>query len=317
MNKILLFIFVSLSISLTAQIKSAHSFRVVPLGVKGGIDESNLSAYMVAPAGTTDYICLDAGTIHAGIEKAILNKAFTVSPDDVLKKYIKGYFISHAHLDHVSGMIITSPDDSSKTVYALPACMKMLEDYYFNGEAWANFGDEGKGFLIKKYHFKTLTAGQETHIDNTPMEVTAYPLSHVNPYESTAFLVNNHGAYILYLGDTGADSTEKSDKLHRLWQEVAPLIKARQLKGILIEVSFPNDQPDGKLFGHLTPKWLMQEMEALGELTGKGTLKGLNVIVTHVKPPTARIKQLTKELKAANKLGLNLLFPQQGQAFGL
>ena len=66
-------------------------------------------------------------------------------------------------------------------------CMKMLEDYYFNGEAWANFGDEGKGFLIKKYHFKTLMAGEETKVDNTAMKVKAFVLSHINPYESTAF----------------------------------------------------------------------------------------------------------------------------------
>src|ERR1700753_4013312 len=55
---------------------SAQSFKIVPLGVKGGIDESNLSAYMVAPSGTNNYICLDAGTLHFGIEKAVSNKVF-------------------------------------------------------------------------------------------------------------------------------------------------------------------------------------------------------------------------------------------------
>lgn len=318
MKKSILFLFLTLSIGLFAQKKAQPvSFRVVPLGVKGGIDESNLSAYMVAPAGTKDYICLDAGTVHTGIEKAIANKAFTAGTDEVLKNYIKGYFISHGHLDHVSGLIITSPDDSSKTVYALPNTMRMLEDYYFNGEAWANFGDEGKGFLIKKYHFKSLIAGEETNIDNTFMQVKAFPLSHVNPYESTAFLIKNNDSYILYLGDTGSDSTEKSNKLQLLWQNVAPLIKAKQLKAIFIEVSFPNDQPDTKLFGHLTPKWLMKEMEVLNELVGGNGVKDLNVVVTHVKPPTARIRQLTKELKDGNKLGLHLIFPQQGKAFGL
>lgn len=297
--------------------KSVPSFRVVPLGVKGGIDESNLSAYLVAPRGTNEYVCLDGGTITAGIAKAVANKAFTVSTDDVLKKYIRGYFISHAHLDHVAGMIITSPDDSSKTVCALPSCMKMMEDYYFNGEAWANFGDEGKGFLIKKYHFNTLKAGEATLVQNTRLQVTAYPLSHVNPFESTAFLLRNKDTYVLYLGDTGADSTEHSNKLHQLWETIAPLIQAKQLKGIFIEVSFPNDQPDSKLFGHLTPKWLMQEMDALSQLTGKAALKNFNIVVTHVKPPLKRIQQLTKELMAGNKLGLNLIFPVQGKAFEL
>lgn len=317
MKKSIVFFFLLFSIVLLAQKKQPAAFKVVPLGVKGGIDESNLSAYMVAPAGTNDYICLDAGTVRAGIEKAIASKAFSQNAEQVQKKYIKGYFVSHAHLDHVSGLIITSPDDSSKTVYALPSVMKMLEDYYFNGEAWANFGDEGKSFLIKKYHFKSLAAGEETNIDQTSMQVKAFPLSHVNPYESTAFLVKNNDSYVLYLGDTGADSIEKSNKLQLLWEAVAPLIKARQLKGIFIEVSYPNDQPTTKLFGHLTPKLLMQEMQVLSGLAGSDAVKGLNIVVTHVKPPTSRIQLLTKELKAANKLALNLIFPQQGKAFEL
>ena len=293
------------------------SFKVVPLGVKGGIDESNLSAYMVAPKGTTDYICFDAGTIHAGIEKAIANKTFKANPSTVLKQYIKGFFISHAHLDHAAGLIINSPDDSVKTIYALPACMQMLENYYFNGEAWANFGDEGGGFQLKKYHFETLQAGIEDSIHHTSMLVKAFPLSHGNPFESTAFLVNNGDAYVLYLGDTGADEIEKSDKLQLLWQEIAPLVSAKKLKGIFIEVSYPNEQPNNRLFGHLTPVLLYNEMDKLAALTGAKSIKGLNIVITHNKPPTANILKIKHQLSVQNKLGLRLIFPVQGKAFGL
>ena len=318
MKKIfLLLLILSTTNFLKAQKIKPAAFRVVPLGVKGGIDESNLSAYMVAPAGTSDYICLDAGTVFTGIEKAVAARVFIVPSGEVLKTYIKGFFISHAHLDHVAGLIISSPDDSAKTIYALPTCLKMLEDYYFNGYAWANFGDEGKGLLLKKYHFETLNAGEETRVTNTPMYVKAFALSHGNPYESTAFLIRNQQEYFLYLGDTGADSTEKSNKLQLLWQAITPIIKAGEMKGIFIEVSFPDDQPDNKLFGHLTPKLLMNEMGLLSELTGKGALKNLNIIVTHVKPPASRIKQIIVQLKQSNKLGLHLIFPQQAKPFNL
>ncbi len=301
---------------LLAQNGNRPSFQVVPLGVKGGIDESNLSAYLVAPAGSKDYICLDAGTIYAGIEKAIANKTFQGTVSSIQKNYIKGYFISHAHLDHVSGLI-TSPDDSSKTVYALPACMKMLQDYYFNGEAWANFGDEGKSFLLKKYHFQTLTAGQEININNTSMHVTPFSLSHVNPYESTAFLVRHNNAYLLYLGDTGPDEIEKSTQLKKLWEAMAPLIITGKLKGIFIEVSFPNSQPDIKLFGHLTPKWLLHEMTVLSKLTGTDALTKCPIVITHVKPPAEKITRLKKELLQQNTLKLKFLFPAQAKAFKL
>src|SRR4051812_41470513 len=261
-----------------SQKEKSSSFQVVPLGVKGGIDEKNLSAYLLAPIQTNDFICLDAGTINAGIEKAIENKTFKVSTSEVLRKYIKGYFISHTHLDHVSGLIINSPADSSKTVYATNKCMEMMENHYFNDQTWANFGDKGPRKPLNKYHFQTLNIGEETPVTNTTMTVKAFPLSHVNPFESTAFLIKNGEDYALYLGDTGPDAVEKSNDLRDLWTTIVPLVKSKQLKGIFIEVSFPNEQPDKFLFGHLTPNYLMQEMHVLEELAGKDTLKGFKII---------------------------------------
>ena len=292
-------------------------FDVVPLGVKGGVDETNLSAYLVAPKNTNAFICLDAGTINAGIEKAIENNAFTVSSDEVLRKYIKGYLISHAHLDHVSGLIINSPADSSKTVYATKKCMEMMENHYFNGETWANFGDEGPGFQIKKYHFQTLPLGEENKLSNTAMTVKAFPLSHVNPFESAAFLIKNEENYVLYLGDTGPDEIEKSNDLRILWQAVAPLIKEKQLKGIFIEVSFPNEQPDNALYGHLTPNHLMKELRKLEEFSGKGSLQDFKIIITHRKPPTKNIQKIKEQLKKENSLGVDFIFPEQGKKFEL
>jgi len=310
-NFILLFL---ISSSLFAQKKA---FDVVPLGVKGGIDETNLSAYLVAPKNTNEFICLDAGTINAGIEKAIENNAFIVSADEVLRKYIKGYLISHAHLDHVSGLIINSPADSSKTVYATKKCMEMMEEHYFNGETWANFGDAGVGFQIKKYHFQTLPLGEEIQLTNTKMTVKAFQLSHVNPFESTAFLIKNEENAVLYLGDTGPDEIEKSNDLRILWQAVAPLIKEKKLRGIFIEVSFPNEQPDTALFGHLTPNHLMKELGKLEEFAGKGSLQDLKIIVTHRKPPTKNIQKIKEQLKKENPFGVDFIFPEQGRKFEL
>jgi 3',5'-cyclic-nucleotide phosphodiesterase len=300
-----------------SQKEQKSSFQVVPLGIKGGIDEKNLSAYLLAPANTKDFICLDAGTVNSGIEKAIENKVFKVSTSEVLRKYIKGYLISHAHLDHVSGLIINSPADSSKTVYATQKCMEMMENHYFNDQTWANFGDKGVGFPLKKYHFQTLNTGEEVPISNTKMTVKAFPLSHVNPFESTAFLIKSEESYALYLGDTGPDSVEKSDKLKALWTAVAPLVQKNQLKGIFIEVSFPNEQPDQFLFGHLTPNYLMKELHVLEDLVGKNSLKNFKIIITHLKPPAKNIIKIKEQLKKQNDLGLKIIYPEQGKRFEL
>lgn len=313
---ILLFTIV-ISISTYAQKERKSDFQVVPLGVMGGIDEKNLSSYLVAPLKTNDFICLDAGTINAGIQKAIDHKVFKVSTNEVLRKYIKGYFISHAHLDHVSGLIINSPADSSKTVYATNKCMEMMKNHYFNDQTWANFGDQGLGFPLKKYHFQTLNYGEEIAITNTTMRATTFPLSHVNPYESSAFLIRNDNAYVLYLGDTGADAVEKSDRLALLWKAIAPLVASKQLKGIFIEVSFSNEQPDQFLFGHLTPNYLFKELHILEDLAGKETLKGFKIVITHLKPPVKNIKRIKEQLKIGNDLGVKFIYPEQGKRFEL
>ncbi|MDR7369611.1 3',5'-cyclic-nucleotide phosphodiesterase [Flavobacterium aquidurense] len=309
--------FVLISFNAFSQKEQKSAFQVVPLGVKGGIDEKNLSAYLIAPTNTKDYICLDAGTLNSGIEKAIENKVFKVSTSEVLRKYIKGYLISHAHLDHVSGLIINSPADSSKTVYATNKCIEMMENHYFNDQTWVNFGDQGVGFPLKKYHFQTLNIAEETPLTNTTMTVKAFSLSHVNPFESTAFLVKNENDYALYLGDTGSDEVEKSNDLQTLWTAIAPLVKNKQLKGIFIEVSYPNEQPDKFLFGHLTPNYLMKELHVLETLAGKDSLKGFKIIITHLKPPAKNIAKIKEQLKNQNDLGLKIIFPEQGKSFEL
>lgn len=307
-QKTLILLLLLITITATAQ----NSFKIVPLGVLGGIDESNLSAYMVAPAGSNSYICMDAGTLHAGIQKAVDNKTFSMPADQVLKKYIKGYFISHSHLDHIAGLIINSPDDTAKNIYALADCIETIKTHYFTWTSWANFANEGEAPQLKKYTYKVLTPGAETEVENTTMKVKAFPLSHSN-LTSTAFLVQSKDSYLLYLGDTGADEIEKSHNLQNLWEAIAPLVKSKKLKAIMIEVSFPDEQPDKTLFGHLTPRLLMAEMNALSKPTGTDALKNLNVVVTHLKPPYSSIQKIKKELVTENKLGLHLVYPQQGK----
>jgi 3',5'-cyclic-nucleotide phosphodiesterase len=291
---------------------SPPSFVIVPLGVRGGLDESNLSAYMVAPAGSNEYICLDAGTLYAGIRKAVDSGVFAATVSQVLRSYIKCYFISHPHLDHVAGLIINSPEDSAKTIYGLPFCLDVLKDKYFTWESWANFGDEGEKPVLKKYHYAPLSPGEEIAIPHTALYVSAYPLSHGTPYQSTAFLVRSGDAYLLYLGDTGADTIEHSDKLHLLWRRVAPLIRAGQLKAIFIEVSFPDEQPEKLLFGHLTPRLLRSALMNLTQTAGQ-PLAGLPVVITHRKPSGNQETMIQKELEADHSLPVKFIFPQQAR----
>lgn len=296
----------------TPVVFAQNGFKVVPLGVKGGTADGNLSAYMLAPAGSDAYVCLDAGTVSNGIGVAIERKAFGVNAETVLKKYIKGYLISHPHLDHISGMIINSVDDTVKQVYAMEHCIDVMKAHYFNWQSWPNLANEGNAPALNKYRYQQLAEGIETPIAGTEMSVNAFPLSHSKPYSSTAFLVRYRDEYVLYFGDTGPDAVEQSDRMKQVWTAMAPLVKSGKLKGVFLEVSYPNAQPDRHLYGHLTPRWFMEEFETLAKLAGKEHLQNLNVIVTHIKPVGNNEETIRKELNAANSLGLRLIFPGQG-----
>jgi len=296
---------------------NTNGFKIIPLGVKGGLDESNLSAYLVAKKGSDQFICLDAGTINAGLQVALNNSLFNeASAEEIQKKHISAYFISHGHLDHLAGLVLNAPNDIAKPIYAFGSVIDVFKNNYFTWKSWANFANEGDKPILNKYTYQTLIEGKEILIPNTELYVTPFSLSHVNPYESSAFLVRQNQDYLLYLGDTGADTVEKSNKLNLLWKAIAPMIKENKLKGIFIEVSFDNSMPDKSLFGHLTPKLLMQELNTLNNLAGQN-LKSVNIVVTHIKPCGNCEQTIKKQIAQANILGLPLIYPEQGVAFEL
>ncbi|WP_121966297.1 MBL fold metallo-hydrolase [Myroides sp. N17-2] len=295
----------------------SQKLEIIPLGIYGGGDESNLSSYLIGVEKTNTYLALDAGTIYSGINKAIEQKTFSVDNKIVLRDYIKGYFISHGHLDHLSGLIINSPEDSNKPIYALPFVIDIFKNNYFTNASWANFGSEGEKPILGKYAYTRVKPSQSFSIENTTLSAEVFELSHVNPQLSSAILVKNNDEYILYFGDTGADRVEKTTKLNYIWEYISPLIINKNLKTILIEVSFPNSQAEDKLFGHLTSKLLNEELGNLAKYTGEESLKGLNIVITHLKPSGTAITTIKKELSDNNKYEVNFIFPEQGKKITL
>ncbi len=306
-------------------------FVTIVLGESGGLMEGNLSAYLLAPSGSTDFICLDAGTVLHGIRQAHLMGSFgtlPLSPESgltpegqVLHHHIKAYLLSHAHLDHVAGLVVTSPDDTAKPILGLPTTLDFLRDHLFNWKIWPNFGNEGTGFQLKKYRYVRLVPEQEYPIADTEMTVEPLSLSHSGDYQSTAFLIQSRGFYTLYFGDTGPDAVEKSTRMQAVWNRVAPFVRSGKLRGLFLEVSYPDGRPDKRLFGHLTPAWLLKELQRLAILVSptqpEQALRALTVVVTHIKPslklgPTPRAL-IAQQLAVRNDLGVRFVIAKQGQ----
>jgi 3',5'-cyclic-nucleotide phosphodiesterase len=153
------------------------------------------------------------------------------------------------------------------------------------------------------------------------MTVTAYPLSH-NGVESSAFVIRSGSDVMLCMGDTGPDAVERSHGLADLWAAIAPDIRLHRLRAIVVEASYANGRPDAELFGHLTPAWLIASLRALERAAGgNGALKGISVIVAHVKYPLdgrqTHARALRRELEEGSDLGVKFIVPSQGQYWRL
>lgn len=310
--------------------KTSKHFYVIALGTSGGEFEDNLSSYLVAPINSPNWIALDAGTFCSALKKfpfrhypelATSKKALTA--DYFLDKNLKSFLISHAHLDHISGLVICSPIMPHKPILGINSTINYLRDDIFNWKIWPNLTNEGKPPLGKTFHYQRLALNKQTAITNTQMSVTPYILNHGNGYPSTAFLIGYQDHYLLYVGDTGDDQLQHSHDLHDIWKKIIPLIKSHKLNTIFIEASYTNARKENELFGHLTPHILLSELHELANLVDpnkpQSALKGLTVIVTHIKQgfekPVSKV--IKKELDNNNDLGIRFIIPKQNELIAI
>lgn len=304
----------------------ASTFEMIPLGVYGGAIDGNISSYLLRLNNSDYAIALDAGSLVNGLMK--IDSQLTVKQK---LNSIKAYLITHAHFDHNMGLIAASPDIHSKpSVMARQETLATLKKYAFNWEIWGNFGDSGDEPHLNLFHYQQLPLKKWQALPQmNGMQVKTYPLNHGKNYPSSAFLINKNQNYVLYLGDVGADSINHDNKLFKLWHDIAPLVRNKQLKAIMMECSYPEEQANDKLFGHLKPSLFLDELSTLAMLVdsvhANQSLSDVAIFITHVKPKLGTkekgfratvMHQLQQQAKERN-LRINLILPQQAKHYFL
>jgi len=202
-----------------------------------------------------DRILFDAGSLTNILDK---------------KKQLKveRIFITHAHLDHVTGIpylaenIVFSNMRRKVDIIGSPLVIKTIKRHLLNGSVWPDFTvipDAHHGIL----KLIELKPGQSMKTDD--YTITPYEVNHTVP--AVGYLVEDHRERrFFYTGDTGpCDDT---------WKKVGD----KKLQLLIIEVSFPNRMEEFAIkTGHLTPLLIKKELSKIRFFPEK-------ICITHMKP---------------------------------
>jgi 3',5'-cyclic-nucleotide phosphodiesterase len=241
------------------------------IGCHGGeTPKHRTSAFVV-----DERIAIDAGSLTSGMELKAQNA-------------LEAVLVSHAHLDHVRDLATIADnrcqnDAEPLVVAGTKGTIAVLKKHFFNNLLWPDFATIPSArrpairYLELKPEKKTTIAGYE---------VCAVPVSHT--IECCAFTVRGRDGTLAYSGDTGPTD--------RLWEV---LNSTRDLKAMLMEVSFPNHlRKLAAVSGHHTPETLGREMRKLERS------KELPVLLYHIKPSFQAMVE--RECARLTKLNLNV-----------
>jgi 3',5'-cyclic-nucleotide phosphodiesterase len=219
-----------------------------------------------------DRLAIDAGALTSGME---LKAQFR----------LEACLVSHAHLDHVRDLATIADNRQQNgcpplVIAGTKVTIGILKKHFFNNLLWPDFSvipsaaKPAISYQIIRPETPTLVAGYR---------VRAILVSHT--IECCAFVVEGKNGALAYSGDTGP--TE------RLWEV---LNETKNLRGMLMEVSFPDEQQRlATVSGHHTPTTLAADLAKLK------APKDLPTLLYHIKPSfQARVERECARLKGVN-----------------
>src|SRR6058998_2773118 len=207
------------------------------------------SAFLV-----NDKILIDGGSVSG---------ALTV-PEQLAVEHA---IVSHAHLDHIAGLVYLSESlgfcevGAAVTIASIDPVITALRAGVFNNTLWPDFSKiPHPDVPVVKY--RTLIEDVEQRVGE--LWVTPVAVNHTVP--TAGFIVHDGSTGIIYSGDTGPTEA--------LWRTARGL---QGLRAVILECAFPNRLgPLAEVAKHLTPALIRRELD---KLPGN-----LPVLIYHVKP---------------------------------
>lgn len=211
--------------------------KVDVLGCSGGIGGGLRTTSILVD----DRILIDAGT---GIGVLSIEQL----------RHIRHVFLTHSHLDHTAGLplfadtVFDSLVGDPLQIYGRGETIQALQSHMFNDIMWPNFAQlpEPETPVLE---YNIITPGEVVAFDN--LALRAVEVHHAVP--SVGYCIEANGQVLAFSGDTKTNET--------LWPV---LNEYQQLKALVIEVSFPNDQAElAERSGHYTPATLAKDLTRL------------------------------------------------------
>ena len=241
----------------------------------------------------------------------------------VVYKGIKEYYITHAHLDHIAGMVLNTPmvfdgNDMSvdrKEIYGLHDTITALDECMFNNRIWPDLTQDG----TNRIKLNKIEESQQEISDAIPRwGITPFQVTHgrkVNSKEivtSSVYVIEDKiiRNNLIICGDLDYDITgNRENSLDKIWEYLATNVLPKHVVGIFIECSSPSSVDNDKLYGHLSPIFLVNALIKLKEIYekhyGSSEQLSLDVIVTHIKMTDSQIDPRIVILEELNKYSLS------------